>query len=544
MAVVAHVAQSRRVTVEMDGPEITARVETSISACIVRIERCVDEFDEWGEDVALEHDSCGERCADTLCLTCGSDLCSCKFSCSGIVRPHRILSAPLRKARNLGMKFLLFDGLTFPLLNHIVRDLVVGGELLYTIVGLILSVVNYAKADCHQVFNVVNLTIGIVAALLGIASSIQALYIFRKKRLGIDMGYNDSGIAQIIDILRTVLAEILIYPLLICSIFSLVTSRPYETRTDDDIVGLIRFAISALSFVVFVYVLRIVILAGAIFHIQEIRRYTVTGCAVNYLLLYFLVHVTLQMIVQAFMVVATGRQIFEENLHFYNASDFNYTNYTDFYYTDSDASCLPVMVSGKLWYMIIGTYLFPIIGIFMFFVAGYYWVQEFFIKIFIDVRSLLKTPGVDSFFSSKKKWTEMGDTMARKLDKLENVYLPCEGLDDISWCTKFSYPFKSPAMIISCIAFLVLNYFFIAFGSGITAIGPISVGVALLEFTGWNIVYLFGAIFGVLANFYTFLVGVIWLILLEIIIFIIMVMLPCCCVLALFLGGGGGDSQK
>lgn len=38
MAVVAHVAQSRRVTVEMDGPEITARVETSISACIVRIE--------------------------------------------------------------------------------------------------------------------------------------------------------------------------------------------------------------------------------------------------------------------------------------------------------------------------------------------------------------------------------------------------------------------------------------------------------------------------------------------------------------------------
>ena len=538
MAIVA-VAQSSEVAVRIsaDGQECvySARMQTTIVACTLTIEHYVDEVNAYGEDV-WQHESCGERCADTLCLACGSDLCSCKFSCSGIVRPQRILSAPLRKARNLGMKFLLFDGFVFPLLHHIVRDVVVSAELLYTIVGLILSIVNYVKADCHQTFNVVNLTIGIAAALLGIASSAQALYrrnIFRKRSQGANADtrtYDNSGIAQVIDLLRTVLAELLIYPLLICSIFSLVTSQPSETRTADDIVGLIRFAISGLSFVLFVYVLRIVILAGALFHIQELRK---QGSGSYYILLYFLVHVVLQMIVQVFMIVATGREIFEENLHFYNASNLNYTN---FEYAESNTDfCLPVIISGKLWYMIIGTYLFPIAGIIMFFVVGYYWVQVFFVGVFIDVKNFLKTPGVESLLSVKKICAEMGHIMAKKLDELENE---CEDLDDIGCCTKFSYPFRSPAMIISCIAFLVLNYIFIAFGSGISTIGPITLFFALFEFTGWNIVYLFGAIFGVFANLYAFFVGIIWLILLEIIIFIIMVTFPCC-VLLLCLGGGG-----
>lgn len=38
------------------------------------------------------------------------------------------------------------------------------------------NTLNYINADCHQVFNVVNFTIGILAALLGTASSVQALY--------------------------------------------------------------------------------------------------------------------------------------------------------------------------------------------------------------------------------------------------------------------------------------------------------------------------------------------------------------------------------
>lgn len=495
-----------------------------------RCRNCVQETDDYMQENHanvedyLAHTSCGEACADVLCQACGSNLCSCKFS--RIIKPERILSASLRKSRNLGMKFLFSDGLIFPLLNHIVRDLVVSGELLYTIVGLILSIVNYINADCHRVFNVVNFVFGISAALLVIASSVQALYrrnLFRRKcRKESSVDSNISGITQVIDLFRTVLAEMLIYPLMICSIFSLVTSRPFATGTANDIVGLIRFALSAVSFVAFVYILRVVIIASATFKICRIRRGNV-----SYVMLYFFVHITLQMIVQTFMIVVTGREIYEENLHFYNASisDSNSTELGD--------PCLPVIVSGTLWYMIIGTYLFPIMGIIIFFVVGYYWVQEFFISIFIDMKSLLKTP---TLFTIENNLTSTLDRLDRYLPQgtLEDEF---DALRGACFCTKFSYPFKSPALIIACIAFLILNYLFISFGTGISGLGPFTFFSALLNFTGWPTVYFVGSIFGIFANLYAFLVGIVWLILLE----IVLLFLPCILICICFCSAGSKD---
>lgn len=539
----------------------TVRKQVTILAVAKRLYDYVEDAEDYmeennvGVDNFLAHDSCSEKCADILCRTCGcnlSSLCSCNVL--GTVRPEKILSDPLRKARNLGVKFLFVDGLVFPLLNHIVRDLVVGGELIYTIAGLVLSIINYINADCHQAFNVLNFIFIILAALLGIASSVQALYrrnFFRRnsQRKNVE----EDGITQVIDLSRTVLAELLIYPLLMCSIFNLVTSRPFETNSANNIVGLVRFALSALSFIVFVYILRLVILAGAIMQIQTARKMaTRASNSTVYFLLYFFVYVMLQMIVQTFMIVLTGREIYEENLHFYDAS--NYTNYS--YYGSEDAieqgdsSCLPVMVSGGLWYMIVGSYLFPIIGLIMFFVVGYYWVQEFYIGIYIDMRSIAKTPGIDDIFQLEYNVKKMGRSMIQTLQKLDEKYLPQEKLsedfDDFNrtcFCTKFGYPFKSPAMIVSCIAFLIINYLFIRSGKDISTIGTVNFFFTLFDSTGWGLVYFVGTMFGIAANAYTFLVGIVWLILIEIIIFIILMLLPCFIVLSCFCGGKNSDDD-
>ena len=475
----------------------------------------------------LTYASCGEKCAGALCHVCACELCSCKLS--KILGPDQILSGPLKKARNLGMKFFFVDGLIFPLLNHIVRDLVVSGELLYTIVGLILSIINYIKADCDQVFNLVNFVIGIIAALLGIASSIQALYrrnIFRTK------AKSDSGTAlttQVIDISRTVAAEILIYPLLICSIFSIVTSRPFETRTANDIVGLVRFAISAASFIAFVYILRIMIIAGSMLKLRSITGTT------YYFMVYFLIHVTLQMVVQAFMIVVTGREIYEENLHFYNVSNSSF-NFTDPDSELSDDSCFPVMVSPTLWYMIIATYVLPIFGTVMFFIVGYYWTQTFFIRIFISNFKIVKTPGLVTAINLGKETSELAGKLESYLPKFEGkIQSDFKKLDGVCFCTKFGHAFKSPALVIVCIVFLVLNYFFISFGADhdiFAALGPFAFFHALSDFAAsWSPVYFAGAIVGIFANFPSFLVGIAWLVLIEIIIFLLPFIIICiCCV--------------
>ena len=340
-------------------------------------ERVIKEGEEENDDLACE--SYCELCHDLsrkVCVSLFKSLCMCcsKDHDADSVDTITIqeASALSRKARKLGIKFLFLDGVIFPLLPHLLRDIVVGGELLYVIAALIVSVINYVKADCYQIFYLVSFVFGSVAMLLSIASTFEAFSMRFRKCFHNKKG--TSGLEELINLLRNVLAELLIYPVLICSIFSLVTARPFSSRNVEDILVLIQFGLCAISFIAFVYILRLVILAGAIFKIKKAKT---TGT-----LVYFFIHVALQMIVQSFMIVVTGREIYEENIHFYTSTSIlSYTNYT----------CLSVKISGYLWYMIIGSYLFPIMGTMISFVVGYCWMQPFFLRIFKMSLNKLKT---------------------------------------------------------------------------------------------------------------------------------------------------------
>jgi len=253
-----------------------------------------------------------------------------------------------------------------------------------------------------------------------------------------------------------------------------------------------------------------------------------------YFLVYFLVYITLQMTVQAFMIVATGREIYEENLHFHNAS--SYSNQS----TENPTSCLPVKVSVYLWCMIVMTYLLPVVGLLMFFLIGYYWVEEFFITVYIQIcenlKSIAKSPGIDTIFQIKEKADKMNQSFSKILSMLPRVEEDFEHFKRVPWCTKFGRPFKSPALVIACITFLLLNCLFISFSSGIATISPFVLLATLLDSTGWTLVYLAGSVFGIAANAYTFLVAIVWLIIIEIIIFLICALWPCCCYILYFWG--------
>ena len=511
---------------------------TTIFAIVERIEM---EGEEDDVDDYLARESCCEHCTDISCQACAcqfQNLCKCSSEVCNTIKVRQILSDRLRRARNLGVKFLFLDGLIYPLLPHLLRDIVVGGELLYTIVVLILSIVNYAKSDCHRAFDWVNFTFGLVATLLSIASTIEAFYernVCKKCFHKNDNENNDDKedkkskgilglrrLAELVNLLRNVLAEFFIYPLLICSIFSLVSGRLFRSGTADDTMGLIEFVLSSFSFVAFVYILRLIILGGVIYNIHEKRKGTTATGKALYFLVYFFIHVALQMIVQSFMIVATGKRIYDENLHFFNNHGYNAAIQN---YTDSESPCLPVRASGYLWYMIIGTYIFPIVGTLTFFLVAYYWTQEFYIEIFIMCRKMLETPGLDDTFQVKKKARE---AVGRYFPE-EKMDIEFNEFKRIHCCTKFIYPFKSPVMIIVCVAFLILIYFFLSFtNGGIYLLGPFSftIGMARESTIGWIIVYIVGAIFGILANAYVFIVGIVWLFLLIMIVIILINVVP------------------
>lgn len=66
-----------------------------------------------------------------------------------------------------------------------------------------------------------------------------------------------------VDFARMVIAEVILYPLIICDIFELVLDEPYT---------LVLFVISTLFLLFYVYVMRLTILAGTIYYTQKERQ--------------------------------------------------------------------------------------------------------------------------------------------------------------------------------------------------------------------------------------------------------------------------------
>ena len=189
-----------------------------------------------------------------------------------------------------------------------------------------------------------------------------------------------------------VITEMLLYPLLICNIFEVITEKSYEWKTLRHRPGFALFILSCFSYVFYNYLARLLVLAGMIKSVQEARSPpedelwtwqqesscdpSIKKSALRYQL-YFFIHVFLQMLVQVSMFVAISGKIVYDNRHLYLSTNTN--------------DC--IYVSGPLGYMIIAGYFLPLMGFPTFFLTAYHWTQEFPIGLCIDMISIWKIQG-------------------------------------------------------------------------------------------------------------------------------------------------------
>lgn len=188
-----------------------------------------------------------------------------------------------------------------------------------------------------------------------------------------------SGCKNTFDIVRVFITEVIIYPILICDIFEVITGRGYRGDSSGDRLGFSLFILSCISLVLYVYIARIVVLAGTIINIKAVRTpnkgmrindtdHEIRQSALRYQI-YFFIHVVLQMLAQILMFVAIGGKVRYDNRHFYVPGN-----------TDES-----IHVSGFLWYMIVAGYVAPMMGNLTFFIVTYYWTQEFPIGLYVDM---------------------------------------------------------------------------------------------------------------------------------------------------------------
>ena len=556
------------VTTEVEiKPQLTENQEKAREIIVSEIRREFEEACSKGkftEDEKYKDSCCGE------CMGC----CFQNYSCTPSVpfrRGRNGNQSPInvsKKAPLLNTDELIkgrrqgwndFKKAIFPLISDFLRVLWVFIELILVLVGLLFSIATLSL-DQNEVFNIIHLVLAIVSCILAM---IDAYETFRhskilkkiccKKCSAEDINEEEgedgdckkcySRCTDLFDVMRVILSELIFYPLLICDIFEVITGRGFEGDSSGDRLGIALFVISLISMILTVYVARIIVLVGVVIKASAIRtpKEAVKDPDLQEEIGYdpefkksalfyqasFCVHVVLQMLAQMLMYIAIAAKIRYDNRHFY------YTRNTD----------QTIRFTGFLGYMIVAGYVLPFLGLLNFFIVTFYWSQQYPIGFRLDMISIFKMTeySMCDLMNPKKMVTEKGDGMFEKatmesgkaeklVENLAAFFVPLKNdfkeLFEKGFMDKFSYPFKSPALVIICLLYALLQLAFVVCASqAMDEMGEVFTHV--LNGGGWVFYYIAAIIVGAIANLYVFIVAGFWILVISAIIVAIAAAIAC-----------------
>ena len=516
-----------------------------------------------------------EKCIDFCCQAC-----ICNFSgmmrrqTNDAVHRQEIMTPTMRRGREKG--WTMHGLVVFPLMREEIREVIVGFEFFFVILSLILSIIWVSlNPKDNNVFNYTHLALAILASFLSIIDAIFSLrgcYICKRRCCqskisnsanGTQMPSNKSDNLECgekqnctkkieekcqakFDFVRMLLGEIIFYPVLICDFFDLILSQPYKSGKAEDIVGFVLFIVSSLFMILYVYVMRLFVLGGAIKSARNSRTpklsadtpqklagfdYSIGKSALCFQF-YFFIHVALQMLAQILMIIAIGAKFKYDNRHHFDDMD-----------SDESES---ILISNYLWYMLVAGYIIPLFGLLSFFIVMYYWVQEFPIGLCIDLISILQLPGAEHITDFKENIGEHATTMMKVTQFLHITDLKRDfnKMHNKSWCdTKFAYPFRSPVLVFLCMVYTALQLAFVIC-AGVSASDGGTVMSSILDGGTWVPLFFVGILLGGICNMYVFTVAFFWTaiivgILVTIAIAVALLVL-CCCLASL----GSSDSNR
>ena len=505
------------------------------------------------EDVADEEPTYTDRCIDQCCQACACEFRSIRArQPQNFLHKDEIVTPTLRRGREKGWGMLFH--FTFPLVTNVIRDIWVTTEFIFTIIATVLSSIMFTLGS-DAAFNIVHLVLASVSFALATLDFGLNLYdrckecyrdcrqVETEEKGTIPEGRAKGGkclryCKNVLDFGRTWIAEIILYPLLICDMLEFITGQGWKNESATDRLGFALFVISSGALVVYVYIVRLLILFGMIYHVQKRRKPEESdsdgdqtySASARWFQLYFFIHVFGQMLVQILMLIGIGAKIQYDNPP---------PNTTVILANTDDDDSASIYISPFLWYMIVSGYILPFLGLLTFFIVTYYWVQEFPIGVCLDVIRLL-IPTTSSADSIRNIKGEMKAPSAKIKAIMRYVHYAdlkkdFQNMQNKNWFSeKFAYPFKSPVLIVLCIAYFASQVTFAvcAVSTNDVELNEFGTEVPKFDFLNdgnWHKFYLAAVILGFLANLYTFLVAVVWLLIIAVLIYVFFFLCFICC---------------
>ena len=453
-----------------------------------------------------------------------SDPESCPIKCPAILEPPK-LSDTLCRGKRLGCFMSRF--FLLPVMPRIVGDIWFLVELLLALILFILSLINIQYTS-NKVFISLTITTTAIMTILTCIDAVLYFYELRSCKLcyrfykGQSMSHDvekkvlcfccpciPTKLVKLFnrwyEIIRTILTECLMYPLLIVCLFELLNDGSFHYKGHNKITFSI-FVIACFYIVMTIYIVRLMMATITVVRLQRLTSTTTNNSSYTRVFLVFLLHVLAQIFVHLLCVIAVGLKIWQEqsmNGETYNATPF-------------------------LWVVMIGGWMIPFMGVISFFVMNYYWLQHFSLGFFIDMIGLLEEPDFAEAVFQGKGISYSGQEKSKSL--LEDVcYQDVKKEAKIrnertNFVAKIIYPLKVPLMMMFAVFY---NFVMGGFIASLLLDYDERGNVTLITLdTGAGITTLVTIAFLVISNIHVILIINLWLVLITISSFLLMLSSP------------------
>ena len=422
------------------------------------------------ESLIEEVDSSDPTSAQKCCSAAQS---CCEIEARRYPGDDRIPSfTPLLKEKsNQGLRMMA--SFISPSLPRLFRDLWVVLELAVTIYQFVLACVSLVE-NRREVFNIVYIALASAALLLSLVdfmfyciqlgSCASALLYCRSKlsKKPLHSGYSEPDSIQShcllskkwrkrfnssLEFIRNIVTELILYPLLICDMFDLISFGSYRRRDMGEKINFSLFIVGGFYLVFSVYLARMLMIAFSVYSLRRIPK-SANHTQPNYMntMTKFSIHILGQLVVSVAIIVAVGVKIRQENS------------------SPCDTSGC-IRASGYLIYAIIAGGLIPLLGMFSFFLTNIYNTRLMSISLWVDMVSMLQGESFTSVVFAKEGLQKAKD-MARRFTEKAQLFEVKKELKTVSgqmpsWA-KWIYPLRFPIFWIFGLAYLLLILTFIS----------------------------------------------------------------------------------
>lgn len=435
---------------------------------------------------------CTDCCLASFTFECctASTLSTLPSSCHF---PH--FSTEMKAASRQGTKML--RSFLFPVMPKLLTDLWVLTELGVTLAQFIVSIVSL-MIDSNRAFSITYLSLASVALLLalidafiyftnfGSCSQMFHRCFLRLKYRSVvednqqlalssyiryvDMDYGQvdttnyhddergcchladksklkSWISESFELVRTVLSEVLIYPLLMFDLLDVVVAGSYRLRNTVEIINFSLFVIGSVFLFLSVYLSRAFMVINMAI---QLHRVPIDPSKSMTNLLHFVTQfcicVTFQIAVHITVVMAVAFKLYQEN---------------PTPCEDLQMSC--TQISPTLVYVIIVGGILPVYGVMIFFILNYFQLCEMSVGFWANMVSLLHSESFSTLIFSTKGIEECRKK-AKKLVERVQLHQVKSQLSTIqstpSW-VKIAFPLKFPFFVPVLFLYVILLFSFV-----------------------------------------------------------------------------------